>query len=273
MNMLDRKIAGAVGRAGRTLSTYRGTGFADRAEAWAGTFHRALNNENYDMATNGELRVLRLIAETRPKVIFDVGANVGEWSAVATQLCPGAQIHAFEVVPSTFDHLAQNVPPQVILNSFGLSDTEGEITMHLTAGTADATACPIEGLPLHERLYQKTVTGKVRTGATYLAEQSIAEVDYLKIDVEGMDLRVIKGFCDDIRKVRALQFEYGIFNIGSHDLLADFCSWLTAHGFVVGKVFPRSVQFFVYDFNMETFHASNFVAVRKDEPNLIASLS
>ena len=88
-----------------------------------------------------------------------------------------------------------------------------------------------------------------------------------------MDLRVIKGFGEDIRKVRAIQFEYGIFNISSHDLLADFCSWLGSRGFVVGKVFPRTVQFFDYDFNMENFHGSNYVAVREDERKLIRDLA
>lgn len=272
---LSQKIVSAASKAGATLSRYRGRPFAELAERCVGSAHQALNNVNFDMTANGELRVLKIIADQNPGRLFDVGANEGEWTLLASKLCPAAQIHAFEVVPSTHASFvaATGHLPNVIANRFGLSDSDGEITIYMTAGTADATACPIEGLAMHAKLYQDSVQCEVRTGARYLAERNISQVDYLKIDVEGMDLRVIKGFGDDIRKVRALQFEYGIFNIGSHDLLADFCAWLTSRGFKVGKVFPRSVQFFDYGFEMENFQGSNFVAVRTDESRLFDALS
>ncbi len=103
-------------------------------------------------------------------------------------------------------------------------------------------------------------------------EQNIEYVDYVKIDVEGMDLQVIKGFEDLLRKVRVVQFEYGIFNISSHDLLADFCRYLNGNGFIVGKIFPKYVSFFEYDFHMENFHGSNYVAVSANEKELIERL-
>jgi hypothetical protein len=102
---------------------------------------------------------------------------------------------------------------------------------------------------------------------------AVSGVDYLKIDVEGMDLRVIKGFGDRIEGVRALQFEYGIFNIASHDLLSDFYRYLNEHGFVVGKIFPKRVVFSGYHFNMENFHGSNYLAVRRDQRELIEDLA
>ena len=273
--VLGKKLFGAAAKSGRALARYRGLPFADHAGQCAKAFQQGLDNVNFDMVQNGELRVLEIIAGMKPKCLFDVGANVGEWSQLASRLCPDAHIHAFEVVPSTFAELQSNTSalPAVCANPFGLSDAPGEITIHLgSGGSTDATACKIEGLASHDQLYVKEVRGEVRTGAHYLAKLGIDSIDFLKIDVEGMDLRVIKGFGDGIRKVRALQFEYGIFNISSHDLLADFCNHLTSHGFLVGKVFPRTVQFFEYDFAMENFHGSNFVAVRDDEPRLKAAL-
>ena len=88
-----------------------------------------------------------------------------------------------------------------------------------------------------------------------------------------MDLKVIRGFGDTLNRVRALQFEYGVFNIASRDLLADFYRYLTFHGFVVGKVFPSSVLFSDFSFDMENFHGSNYLAVKSDESDLIAALS
>jgi hypothetical protein len=95
----------------------------------------------------------------------------------------------------------------------------------------------------------------------------------VKVDVEGMDFKVIKGFGDQIKNVRVVQFEYGIFNIASHDLLSDFCRHFKHNGFIVGKIFPNSVNFFEYHFNMENFHGSNYLAVRNEEKDLISNLS
>ena len=106
-----------------------------------------------------------------------------------------------------------------------------------------------------------------------MAGQGIEAIDFLKIDTEGMDLRVIKGFGDELQKVKVIQFEYGIFNISSHDLLADFFSHLTTRGFSIGKIFPRHVDFFAYDWPMENFFGANFLAVHQSETELISKLS
>ena len=273
---LSRKLISAAARSGGLLSRYRGAPFADYIQRATDEFHRGLNNVNFNMAANGELRALRVISQSGAKCLFDVGANVGEWTLVAAELCPNSSIHAFEVVPATFAKLSAETAHlnQMISNPFGLSDTEGEITIHLNNDDSSiATACKIEGLTFHNEVYVEQVQGQVRRGADYLNEMGIDSVDFMKIDVEGMDLRVIKGFGDEIRRIKAIQFEYGIFNISSHDLLADFCNWLGARGFVIGKIFPRNIQFFDYDFSMENFHGSNYVAVREDEPKLIRDLT
>ena len=276
MPILVRKMASAAAHAGRHLSRFRGRPFADYIERCTDGFHRALNNVNFDMAKNGELRVVKLMSVIDPKCIFDVGANVGEWSQIASDIFPSAEIHAFEIVPTTFSELRTNTSnlKNVVPINFGLSDEETDIAIYLGAqGSTDATAFKIEGMTLHDKHYVTEVQGHTRKGIDYLTEQRIDVIDFLKIDVEGMDLRVIKGFEDAITKVRALQFEYGIFNISSHDLLADFCQHLKRYGFVVGKVFPKSVTFFDYDYNMENFHGSNYVAVRRDDTSLISALS
>ena len=102
MPMLARKIASAVAHAGTRLSRFRGRPFADYIGSCTEGFHRALNNVNFEMTTNGELRVLQLMSVLDPKCIFDVGANVGEWSQLASKIFPNANLHAFEIVPSTF---------------------------------------------------------------------------------------------------------------------------------------------------------------------------
>lgn len=45
-------------------------------------FLKDLDNSNWDMDRNGEKRVLKCLQIIAPKLVFDVGANVGEWTAL-----------------------------------------------------------------------------------------------------------------------------------------------------------------------------------------------
>lgn len=261
-------------RAGRLLCRYRGRRWVDALEEQCDAFHRSLNNVDFRMERNGELRVLRIITQLQPRLIFDVGANTGDWCRLASKMNPTCVIHAFEIVPSTYEVFVESTKDlsNVVKVNYGLSNKEETISISLGRDSSAATGCRIEGMRFHNEYYDREIQGNVRKACDYMKERDIQCIDYVKIDVEGMDLKVIQGFEDLLRNVRALQFEYGIFNISSHDLLADFCRHLKGQGFVVGKVFPRCVGFFDYHFFMESFHGSNYVAVRADEKALIERL-
>ena len=259
---------------GRIVCRHRGRRPADELERALHAFHKQINNVDFDMTRNGELRVLRTLLDTHPSCLLDVGANVGEWTMLVSKLEPECVVHAFEPVPSTYEKLLQNVAAlaNVVPNGYGLSSEEAVIPMMVSGNPSDSTAFKIAGLRYHDEHYRNTVECRVRRACDYIAENHLDRVDFVKIDVEGMDLRVIRGFGEQLDCVRALQFEYGVFNISSHDLLADFWEYLSSRGFVVGKVFPRCVRFGEYDCAMENFHSSNYVAVREDEEALIRTL-
>lgn len=274
MNMILRILSKIASRMAKFLCNYRGKRFAEAIELNVDAFHRSLNNVNFDMGCNGEIRVLRILSQFQPKCIFDIGAHKGDWSRLASKMNPSCVIHAFEIVPSTYEELFQNTKElnNVIPNNCGLSSQEGTISISLGRYSTMATGCKIKGMQSHNEFYSQEILCKTRKASDYMREQNIDCIDFIKVDVEGMDLQVIKGFEDQLKNVRAVQFEYGTFNISSHDLLADFCRHLNDKGFVVGKIFPKFVNFFEYHSKMENFHGSNYVAVRNDETLLIEKL-
>src|SRR4051812_17456443 len=97
LNLINRSAL----RVARSLRNKRGKVFANRIEKITDSFHRSINNVNFDINTNGELRVLKILAEQKPACIFDVGANIGEWSLLVSGLNKESIIHAFEIVPDT----------------------------------------------------------------------------------------------------------------------------------------------------------------------------
>lgn len=260
---------------GRMLCNYRGNRAVEALNNLAYVFHQRLNNVNFDININGEMNVLNALKEQHLQCFFDVGANTGEWSKLVSGLFPSSRIHAFEVVPSTYEQLkeATRDNPNIVVNNFGLSDEAAAITLNIGEHSSAATAFKLEGMTYHDNYYTHEVVGNVKTGADYVREQDIERIDFLKVDVEGMDLRVIKGFGENIKLARIIQFEYGIFNISSHDLLWDFFKHLTAHDFIIGKVYPRYVEFFDYFFSRENFYGGNYIAIQKDDEQLRALLS
>jgi len=101
-------------------------------------------------------------------------------------------------------------------------------------------------------------------------DQGIGQVDYLKIDVEGAEHRVLKGGAGMLEagKVACMQFEYGAFSIDSHFLLQDYFRLLERR-FHIGKIYPTSVTFGPYDWRDEDFRFCNYLCISRDRPDLL----
>lgn len=103
----------------------------------------------------------------------------------------------------------------------------------------------------------------------FCAERGIEAIDYLKIDVEGAEHRVLKGarslLQDD--KIACIQFEYGAFSIETRFLLKDYFELLSDR-FVIGKIFPDHVAFGDYAWTAEDFRFCNYLCVSKDRPDI-----
>ncbi len=240
-------------------------------------FQEQLENVNFNMQSNGEERVIRVFASHVPQpTVLDVGANVGDWSKLVLQYLPECRLATFEIVPETADLLEQNLGSyqQVTFNRLGLSDREDTVTIWRKRATGgDSTAFPIEGFERHKEKYQYSIDCRVTTGAAYLEQAASQRIDLLKIDTEGMELSVLKGFGEHLATVRLIQFEYGVFNISSRALLVDFFNLLTPLGFAIGKIFPHGVEFFDYHFSREDFRGNNYVAVKSSDVELQRALA
>ena len=146
------------------------------------------------------------------EIIFDIGANRGRTVAEAHSSFPGAKIYAFEPVSATYELLVDSVRKNENVETFkiALSDSPGSAEMRAVPGGLynkilnenDIRPETIERVP-------------VITGDDFCMDQKIEKIDFLKIDTEGNDLKVLAGFREMIsqRRIRFIQVETGI----SHD--------------------------------------------------------
>jgi FkbM family methyltransferase len=126
----------------------------------------------------------RLLKVTYFQLYLDVGANIGQTVKAVRRTSKRVRIHSFEPHPQTFQRLLKATAGderttchQVALSS---RNGEGRISDRPFSQMNDVGD---EGLPC-----------QLRTGDSWCAEHGIDYADYLKIDAEGHDLEVLKGF-------------------------------------------------------------------------------
>ena len=235
-------------------------------------YHQIHENLNYDIDSNGEAWLLQKLGEKGLlNNVFDVGANRGDWASKVLEINPDATIHCFEICPPTFRKLSERLSAsktKIILNSFGLSDSLGEIQIKYCPEDDGKTS--IVGV-LHDLKFQE-IKAKVVTGNAYCNDRAIGSIDLLKLDVEGAEPLVLKGFGDMLvpEKIPVVQFEYGLINIVTKFLARDFFQFFEERGYKIGKLFQNRVRFCEYRFQDEDFLGPNYIAASPQRAALLA---
>jgi FkbM family methyltransferase len=156
-------------------------------------YYNGENNNNIE--SNGELRLLKLILQ-KCQVVFDVGANVGQWTALAYSINPGLEIHCFEPLSYPFKKLSdRKITGNIILNSFGLHSDENIKELYYTHSKTTLSSL-YHRVGIQEVMSGETIKSekvKLKTLDSYCEENAINRIDLLKIDVEGNELNVLQG--------------------------------------------------------------------------------
>lgn len=163
---------------------------------------------SYAQIPSTELEFFESIKDV--KVVFDVGSRD---DTDYIRLRPDIEIHCFEPNKDFFDKLKEQIGdrPNTYLNNFGLGDKEKiEFYNNGRQGFIDGD----EIWPADGPEYQ------IKTLDQYVDQNNIKMIDFLKIDTEGYDLKVIKGGYHTIKdKVRYLQYEHWNNKEQFHEIL------------------------------------------------------
>lgn len=266
-------------------------GLARWLQGQAETYLDYYRDYGYDFRTNGEERVIGALSRFPVLTVFDVGANVGDWSKLAFQAFGSPEIHAFELSDSTRALLRANL--EALGRDAAIQDRPGATTHRsrlfapaVALGAASgvfsykdygdaSTVNTLVPTSFHDATKPHTVrTAQVQTGDAYVQEQGIERIDLLKIDVEGAEFDVLVGFKDSIVSgiVNTIQFEYGYANGDAGHLMKDFFELLepTHH---IGRIWSVGVEFGPFEYRLNNFDSGpNFLAVRRDQPAIVEAV-
>lgn len=143
-----------------------------------------------------ELRLIPALADpTRAAV--DVGANRGVYAYALARL--GCRVHAFEPNPKMFRVLESWGRGRIGVHPTALGDRSGRARLHVPKGRIGYSN---QGASLSTVKSAGQAGGLVDVEVARLDDLEIADVGFLKIDVEGFELQVLRGAEATLRRDR-----------------------------------------------------------------------
>jgi FkbM family methyltransferase len=183
--------------------------------------------------------------EVKQGVIFDVGANVGNYSALIRSFDSEIKVYAFEPHPITYSSLEKKASALNVTSVNAAVGAEiGDITLydyHDKDGSSHASVYQgvIEDIHKGDRPAEHKC--KVLTLDSFCAENDIVDIELLKIDVEGHEISVLLGAEGLIKskKIKAIHFEFNEMNIESRIYFKDF--WDILDGYDFYRMLPHGL--------------------------------
>ena len=177
---------------------------------------------NCNAKTNGEYLFFTKIKQTI-NVIFDVGCREdSEFTDFE------GEVHYFDPVDTFVKNLAKqpNKNKLSYFNNFGLGNEDAQILYY----------------PRYESFYNRTASCRIcddsnkfvlhiKKAKDYIVEKNVETIDFLKIDTEGYELKVLQGFEECLQNVKIIQFEYGGTFLDNNTKLIDVIHYLEQQGF------------------------------------------
>ena len=162
----------------------------------------------------------------QPLSVLDIGAAVGSWTKLALYYWPEARYFMLEPLEEHRASLQsmKELHPNVDYILAGAADQPGKRTLGVTQSLLDSSFA-YGGI--EDRLVDVvTIDGLLQSGR-------IGQPQFMKVDVQGFELRVLEGASQAMRKCDAIMLEHQFFRwCPSMTLVHESIAWMAARSFL-----------------------------------------
>lgn len=186
-----------------------------------------------------------LIAKYLPEspVILEAGASNGVNTEEMAEYWPNASLHAFEPVPSARRELVQRVSQfknRVNIYPLGIGSQSGLFELNLSgadgeSGTQSSSLLKPTGHleEYREVEFKNTIQVEVTTIDQWALDHEIEQLDFMWLDLQGIELQALSGAERMLAKVKALHIEVQHRRLyDGAPLYPEVKDWLAARSFV-----------------------------------------
>lgn len=190
-------------------------------------------------------RRMELLNKHGIDLIFDIGANTGQFALKMRELGYRGRIVSFEPLPDAFAELQKNAAGDknwTTVNT-AIGNSEGEIKINIAQNSYSSSILDI--LPRHvESATDSVYVGKVTVPITtidkviskhYSEKQNL----FLKIDTQGYERQVIEGCSNSLNLIKGFQLELSLTPLYSGEtLMQEMVGLLRSKGFKLMLIEP-----------------------------------
>ena len=182
-----------------------------------------------------KLKIKNFLKKKKKKfnILLDVGAHHGESIIFFLKNFKVKTIYSFEPSPDNFKILAKEslllkrrfINSKIIIENVALSNVNGTNILKQFKDSSSSTLNKINSSSLyykrknkilysrHDKNFYKKINVKIITLQSFLKKKKINRIDFLKIDTEGHEYKVILGLKKYISKVNLIMFEHHYDNM------------------------------------------------------------
>ena len=145
------------------------------------------------------------VKHVQPKVIMDIGANVGSTSVFFGITYPNALVYAFEPTTMNYELLEKNTHtfPNIKTFKVGILNENTLTSIYLNSKNPGSNSLYPEG-----RFFESSEEAKFINLNHFMNENKVSNIDILKIDTEGCEVTILESIVDIIPNISVIYIEY-----------------------------------------------------------------
>src|SRR5215203_5674424 len=190
--------------------------------------------------------LLQLFRPTKGDIVVDVGAYLGRYALTSSNLVgENGRVVAIEGDPSHYKMLDKNIKLNKVSNVMAINCMVGSKDMHLIVGSED-NYLTVRSKDIHTNHQDDSYrefdeSGRVQIGNTIvnlntldnllIKQHGISEVNWMKIDVEGAELEVLKGAHNILSNSKRIKLLIEIHDVNK--LYKPIVEILNSHNFKI----------------------------------------
>ena len=171
-----------------------------------------------------------------PKTIFDIGAARGQWTQAARMVFPEAQIYAFEPIKESYKMMEERMKSDNYFKSFNCALTDKSGTISFGLNNFHDSSSILKMTDAHKIEFKQTEKEEEIIIEAFRLD-SIKEINivgpaFLKMDVQGAELMVLRGAEKLLDKIEGIQLELNFENFyESQATYIEICYFMYSHNF------------------------------------------
>lgn len=211
---------------------------------YRGMFFVGLKGMNFGggstWSDSGEEWVVKYFAgrtslNNKPAIFFDVGANRGEYALAVADILEQKniinKIYCFEPSRKTFEMLKANTArvSSITCQNIALGEKQRQAPLFADVAGSGLASLYNRDLKNHGVIMKEQEQVQIETLENFCKRQNIQQIDFLKLDVEGNEYKVLLGAGEMLKgnKLKFIQFEFGGTDIDARVFFRDFFNLLS----------------------------------------------